>query len=342
MVSFDNTPPAWAMALLHVLVHREFREEIQGDLREIYTSDCEKYGPKTARRLFYRHLFSVLRPTLIFNFNRSIMTPRNWLFLALIALFVIMASIAPFLPGSGNTIAHGFSQFAQIFGYLGLVFVPVGLIWLIVEIRNKKDKQLTRWTNGYYLAWLALVPVLLFLPIQLYKTLTGDQPLDLWPFVIISALTAFIIYLILRLRNKTTYKFNPVPLYIVMIPFIAILTSKVAVDNAATISREKAILKTEPLIAAIERYKTEQGDYPDNLELLEGKYIQEIPKINVMNTMPYMYQKGPDSFELRFERYWHWSATEVVIYFSTGKYEIKGNYEHYPTEHKNWWFYLAD
>ena len=153
---------------------------------------------------------------------------------------------------------------------------------------------------------------------------------------------AFIIYRIQKLKKKTGYKFNPAPLYIVLIPVVALLTSKFAVEKAAAFTREKAIVNTEPLIAAIEKYKTENGEYPENLESLKGKYIQEIPKPTIMGMRAYQYEKRSSSFQLIFERFWHWNATEVVVYNTSGRQGIKGNYENHTTNHTNWWYYLAD
>jgi hypothetical protein len=39
MEQLENKPPGWAMALLHFIIHPEFREEIEGDLLEKYRVD---------------------------------------------------------------------------------------------------------------------------------------------------------------------------------------------------------------------------------------------------------------------------------------------------------------
>ncbi|HMG93337.1 MAG TPA: hypothetical protein VK589_24940 [Chryseolinea sp.] len=270
------------------------------------------------------------------------MKTRNWLLLLLLSLLVAVASVAPFLPGSSNNFSHGISQFAQTIGYIGLPFVPFGLVWLILEVRNKNGQQLNRWTNGYYPSWLALIPVFLFLPFKITTTILEGETFNILPFTSIISVAAFFIYRIQKLKRKTDYKFNPTPLYIVLIPVIALLTSKFAVEKVAALTREKAIVKTEPLIAAIEKYKAEYGEYPENLESLKGKYIQEIPKLNIMGTRAYQYEKRNSSFQLTFDRLWHWNATEVVVYDKLGQKGIKGNYETYPTTHTNWLYYLAD
>ena len=342
MDQFENQPPSWAMTWVRIIVHPDFQEEIEGDLLEKYQSDLQKYGLKIARRGLYAELFSIVKPNLVFNLNRTTMKPRNWLLLLLLPLLIAVASIAPFLPGPRNNFSHGISQFAQIIGFIGWPFVPFGLFWLIIEIRIKNGQQLNRWTNGYYPSVLVLIPIFLFLPLQMMRALLDGRTFDLWPLAIILSVVAFIIYHIQKLKKKTEYKFNPAPLYIVLVPVIALFTSKFAVEKAATLTRETAIVQTEPLIAAIEKYKIEKGEYPENLESLQGKYIQEIPKPTIMGMRAYQYEKQNSSFQLTFERLWHWSATEVVVYNTLGQKVIKGNYENYPTNHSNWWYYLAD
>lgn len=64
------------------------------------------------------------------------MTSRKWLLLLLPLLLIAVASVAPFLPGSGNGFSHGMSQFAQITEYL----VTGGTIWPIeAEIPLKQS-----------------------------------------------------------------------------------------------------------------------------------------------------------------------------------------------------------
>lgn len=342
MDQFEKQAPSWATALLRIIVHPEFREEIEGDLLEKYQLDLKKYGLKIARRRLYAELFSIVKPNLIFNVNWNTMKPINWLLLLLLPLLVAVAAVAPFLPGSSNHFAHGISQFAQTIGYIALPLVPFGLVWLIIEMRNKNGQQLNLWTNGYYPSWLALMPVLLFLPLKLATTILNGESFNIWPFTLIISVAIFFIYRIQKLKKKTDYKFNPAPLYIVFIPLIALFSSKFAVEKAAALTRENTIVKTEPLISAIEKYKTANGEYPENLASLNEKYIQELPKLNTMGMRAYQYEKGNSSFQLTFERPWHWNATEVLVYNTLGPKGIKGDYGNFSTSHTNWLYYFAD
>lgn len=342
MESPENQHPRWGLALLRLLVHPDFQEEIEGDLLEKFQCDVLKFGLRFAQRQFYTEIFFLLRPNLIFNINRNIMKPQNWYIFLLVALLVVLASIAPFLPGPQNNISHIISQLAQIIGYAGLFFMPFGLLWLIVEIRNKQGQKLNRWSNGYYPAMLTISPFFILCTIQFFKGLRDGARIEMLPFIFIWIVIGFVFFRIQKLKNKTDYQFNKAPVYIVLIPLIAVFTSQIAVDKVADITREVAIQKTVPLIAAIEQFKIENGEYPDKLEDLVGKYIKAIPTFNKMGNSSYHYEKRGDIFNLSFERNWHWSATEAVVYMKYGHKITKANYENYPTNYPDWRYFMVD
>jgi hypothetical protein len=348
MEQFDNQTLKWTMKFFLCLIHPEFLEEIEGDLLEKYHADLEKYGHKVAQKRLYAELFSILKINLIFNLTLNPMKRHNWFILFVITFVVVLASIAPLLPGPSNDFSHTISQFVQVIGNVGWVFVPFGLIWLIVEIRNKKGQKLNLWTNGYYPSWLVMIPFIIFLLLLIVVAIREGLAFEGWslkgfmPFIVIISVITFFVYHIQKLKQKTAYKFNKVPLYICLIPIVLLITSQFVVEKAATFRRNQSITKTTPLIVAIDQYKATYGDYPEKLEDLEGKYISEIPKLNVMGIQAYHYEKKNGYFQLSFEQFWHWNATEVVVYNPTGDKDIKGNYEKYAVNKANWWYYLAD
>lgn len=337
-----SQPPTWIMVLVRLIVHPEFQEEIEGDLLENYQADCQKYGPKSAERRLLGQLLSLCKPNLIINLNRHTMNTRNWFILLIIAIGIVAASVSPFLPGPNNEIVHGFAKFTHLLGFVGLVFVPLSLVWLIVEIRNKKGQKLNRWTNGYYPSLVAMTPIYLFLPMQIVMGMRESRGIN-WELLLITvAIMALVTYPIQKLKSKTAYRFNPAPVYIVSIPLIALFTFLFVVEKAADRSREEVILKTEPLITAIEEFRTDRGFYPEKLEELEGKYISQIPQSNIMGVRAYQYETRNGAYELSFVQDWHWYATDVVVYHPHGQDAIKSSFEKISAGYPNWFYWLAD
>ena len=55
-----------------------------------------------------------------------------------------------------------------------------------------------------------------------------------------------------------------------------------------------------PLIAALERYKSEQGGYPRELSSLTPRYVSELPKCSVSDNgpMPYFVDDATKTFQI--------------------------------------------
>lgn len=270
------------------------------------------------------------------------MKSKNWTTVFLIILSATLAAVAPFLPGPANTLAHDISTLVQGAGYLGLFFVPFGLVWLIIESRNKKDQKLNRWTNGYYPAWLTVSPFLVLVLIQLLSAFREGLNMQHLPFAAIFLILFFILFQIQKLKNKTAYKFNAVPVYLVLLPLSVVLITHFTVEKAAAHSREKVIRETEPLLSALENYNSAQGHYPDKLEDLVGTWIYAIPTFKVMGVNAYQYEKRGQTFQLSFEQNWHWNATDVVVYVKNGHQIMTNTYENFATGHPHWRYFMVD
>jgi hypothetical protein len=337
-------PPNWAMWLLRFICHPDFLEEIEGDLLEKFQEDLQKIGPKNAHSQLYRGILSIIQPNLIFHLNQSNMTTQKWSGLLLSALLIMTISVAPIIPGIYNTVLHSGSALAQTLGSIGLVFVPFGLIWALIELRNKKDEPLNKWTNGYYPALMATLPLVLSFLASFIAGITNhawNSGYWVLGMIFFSSSLTFILYRIGKLKQKTKYHFNPTPIYLVLLPLFALFNSSVVIRKVAMIQREKIMIKSEPLINAIEKYKTEQGDYPEKLEDLNGKYISTIPKFMNKGTV-YQYLKNNGDYQLSFERKWHWDAIEVVVYKQLPHERNKNPYKTYETSKVNWYYFMAD
>jgi len=89
------------------------------------------------------------------------MMTNNWVKILLINLGVCLIIISPFLPGPPNGIVNLFYNGGQILGLFGLIMVPVGLIWTIKELKQKRKNDQYQ-INIKAIILLTLPPTLFF------------------------------------------------------------------------------------------------------------------------------------------------------------------------------------
>lgn len=64
-------PPQWPVRVLRSLLKREYVEEIEGDMEEIFLGIAEERSIAEAKRAYYWETFKLLRPSLLRNFKSS-------------------------------------------------------------------------------------------------------------------------------------------------------------------------------------------------------------------------------------------------------------------------------
>lgn len=340
-----GTPPVLAQRLARLLCHPDFVEEIEGDLAEKFESDVRDRGLKSARRKYWHHVLSLVKLNIMFNLNHHTMTQKDWIQFIALSAIVVVAAFVPFLPGPYSAYFIGISGLAQMIGFFGLIVIPIGVIWLVLEIRNARVREkLTLWTNGYILSWVAFVVSFGFLGLLL-GVVIDDMG---WVFNIPSILFVAVLFVIFvrkiqRLRSKTEYRFNSAPLYLVALPLLAFCTRVYFVEKVADISRETAINNSAPIIAALEKYRSDHTTYPTSLAELKGDYLTDIPASNIMGIRAYRYEGRGDNYELSFVQWLHWGATEErVIYTAQGHENYKGHFASFDTSHPGWRYYWRD
>ena len=85
----------------------------------------------------------------------------NWIKLTGINVLFIVIIILPFLPGPPNNLVIALSVFGQSAGFFGLLLVPIGITWGIVEIRKlgKRNNENPVWKPSYILAIIATIVI---------------------------------------------------------------------------------------------------------------------------------------------------------------------------------------
>jgi hypothetical protein len=137
----NEGPPRWALAFFRWFCHPEIRENIEGDLVELYHHRRAGLGLTKAKWLLIKDILLLFRPGIIGSSNSrlqqfSIMKNIKWTRLVIINFIVGLMILSPFLPGPSNKIVLALSVSTQTIGYLGLALVPLGLSWTIIQIRR--------------------------------------------------------------------------------------------------------------------------------------------------------------------------------------------------------------
>jgi cation transport ATPase len=96
----QREPPKFAIKLLRLICHPDFKEEIEGDVLERYNGDLRKYGYKVARKNIWWQVFLLTKPNLIFNLTRNNMknifnpkeNPQGMLAIAALVLLLLITT----------------------------------------------------------------------------------------------------------------------------------------------------------------------------------------------------------------------------------------------------------
>ena len=362
--SEDMKPPKVMLVFFRWYCHPDFREEIEGDLLEQFNKRIEQYGLTKAKKLFAKEVLLLFRPTVIknaghltFNYFSDMKT-----FISILLLSILLTALiaSPFFPGPSNGLVLGLSSLSLLFGFFGLLLVPVGIIWVIAGwIKNKqREDRPVNWKPSYYLSIIAAVIAaiigVIFLPV--FGQHAG-VPAAVIALVIEGWLLYKVVLSIRKIKSTPSRAFNSVPVYLIVLPLVAFTANKFLVEPISTYSRNTAIHKSEMLIAAIENYNIKEGKYPASLNELKGKYIDKIPKPSVMGVANYRYTKVNNHYTLSFSQWKDGTALEeLVIYdknpglyndyahfdYKIDRYRIKGAFESHNTGIKNWRYYLCD
>ncbi len=339
-------PPNIPFEFFKWFCHPELLEEIEGDLLERYYKYQEQHGTARAKAFFVKEVIQLFRPAVIVNvrhltFNPfSSMKKRHWLQLIALNLLTILCMLLPFLPGPYDNLSMALSAIMQSNGFFGLLLVPIGVLWLIQEIKRRVDGQdnTNNWSNGFYLASTATVLgtfIMLFFSFGMFM-LVGITAALLSILFTIWCLYK-IIPMIKDLKTQTR-PFHTAPLYLLSVPLIAFAFRMFLVGPVSDYSRNYAIENAQQLITEIENYYDAHHEYPQSIEEL-----YHVPKPNIMGIEKFQYEKRGNDYNLWFIQWQAIIATkEVVVYNKRGDYNVKGHYASFDAPKVNWRYYWLD
>ena len=235
--------------------------------------------------------------------------------LAISLVGIVGCMLLPFLPGGYDGLAVALSTMAQLFGIAGLLLVPIAAPWLWHEVARGRDAS--RRDRGYGFALTAnAVSLIVALAVSLGAFIHVGASFALGVLMIWAYGARRRILRARLLRAQPGRPFNAAPLYLLVLPLVALLARSTLVGPAIEFSRMRAMENTAPLIADIERYREANGRYPVSMAALWADY-----KSGVIGVPQYYYEPSGDAYNVFFE---HPSAVfgtrEIVVYNTRGEH----------------------
>jgi len=219
--------------------------------------------------------------------------PRTVLYLAglaALALTLVLAMLYPFLPGDYEALALAISIQSQMVGLIGLLLVPIGVLWLVNELRGKG--------SGFYFAVVSLVvTTFVAVIIALVGFAVMGHALGLLTLIAWGCVVLKLVPKVKRLKNPPHRSVNVAPLYMIALPSFALLTQLLLATSVTDWSRNRAIRNCTDYINDIENYKSTYGEYP---KALMGAWQDYYP--SVVGVEKYHYVPSGEAYNLYFEQ----------------------------------------
>lgn len=229
---------------------------------------------------------------------------RHLLGIVVTIALILLCTLLPFLPGSYDNLAVALSEMAHMFGIVGLLLIPIGLLWLAAN-RSSRLAQIRHLFPLIALIASTLVWFSLWLAAMVQSGYTLSVVVVLvWIWVLRKAWTRF------RQGSQPTSAVSALPFYLIAVPIAVALLQWTLIERAVEMSRNRAIANSAPLIAAIEEYRNRNGRYPTSL-------LAEWPDImpRVIGIRQYHYEPHGEAYNLVFEQFnYRFGTREFVVY----------------------------
>lgn len=219
--------------------------------------------------------------------------------------FVMLCTLLPFIPGSYDSLAGPVSGMARIFGWLALLLVPVGALWLVASrVQRFHGRQ-------HVFGRIALVVWSIVLLAVSFGALTGSGfVLGIATLLLGGYATYLVGSRVKELATLPSRHQSVAALYLIVVPVAVFILQRALIPPAIEFSRDRAIGNSAQLIADIERHRAANGQYPPSLLSVQRDYSPGIIGID-----RYLYEKRGDAFNLVFEQpALNFGTREFVVY----------------------------
>jgi hypothetical protein len=217
-----------------------------------------------------------------------------------IILLLVLCMIYPFLPGQYDGLAVHLSTMAQLFGVVGLLLLPIGVLWLVYEMRKtrRRKRNPPNANKEYYFALVSLIVASILAILVSLATFFGISisfgvlTLALWFYTIFRLIPRLKL-----LKQAEIENINPIPLYLIFVPVTVLLFQVILAAPMTEFSRNYAIAHSAEFINDIEAYRNANERYPDSLLATWKDYYPAIVGIEKFH-----FALNGDSYNLFFEQ----------------------------------------
>ena len=205
---------------------------------------------------------------------------------------IMVITLLPFMPGSYDPLAEPLSVLARVFGFSGMLLVPVALLWTMSPYWRVLSSREYALAITALIAWSMISAIL-----SMVAFAVGGRSLGLATLALAAYAVFKIKHRIATFRTARPGSVRAPALYLLVVPLAVFLLQQAFVRPAIEFSRDRAIRNAAPLIADIERYRAERGRYPASLLSVWKDYSP-----SVMGVERFRYEPSGDAYNLLFEQ----------------------------------------
>jgi len=235
------------------------------------------------------------------------------LFLILFTIAIIVTGIfLPYVHGDYDNFAVGLSYIFQFGSFASLLLVPTGLVWLILNVSNARNKQTAKYPL-YFKRTALIITTIIVLAAALGAFASDNR------FSAIAILGIGIFLFIIRKKiNLQPVPNNIMPYYFIIIPLIVLCIRITLLEKVKNNATDFVIKQSAQLIQDIESYKNTNGHYPISLLSTIEDYkplISGIPQFH--------YELKGNAYNIYFEQISNMLGTqEIVMYNKLDEHEM--------------------
>lgn len=217
-----------------------------------------------------------------------------------ITTLILLCIFYPFFPGQYDSLAMPLSIMAQLSVGIGLLLVPVGVLWLTYEFRKQfqRKRNLTVSPRRYY---FAIVSIIVLSTIAIAVSFAAFATVG-FSLAAISVIVWAVIFSRLHPSLKSMKiieqdNFHYAPAYFVFVPVATILLQLILGAPITNLSRDYAIVNSKEYIDDIEGYHALYGNYPPSLIAVWKDYDP-----NIVGVEKFHYTPSDNAYNLFFEQ----------------------------------------